>query len=127
MPGKHLYEYAIIRFVPRVERGEFINVGIILFCKACNFLGCKYHLDKEKLKHFPGELEMETIEENLRAFDKICSGAPDGGPIATWEVPERFRWLTAQRSASLQTSRPHSGFSDSLDETLQRLFNELVL
>ena len=127
MPGKHLYEYAVIRFVPRVEREEFINVGIILFCKACNYLGCKYHLDIEKLKLFPGELEVETIEENLHAFEKICLGADDGGPIATWDVPERFRWLTAQRSASLQTSRPHSGFSDSLDETLERLFKELVL
>lgn len=127
MPGKHLYEYAVIRFVPRVEREEFLNVGIILFCKSCNYLRCKYHLDIEKLKLFQGELEMETIEENLDAFKKICSGAKDGGPIATWEVPERFRWLTAQRSASLQTSRPHSGFSDHLDKTVERLFKELVL
>lgn len=127
MPGKHLYEYAVIRLVPRVEREEFLNVGIILFCKACGYLSCKHHLDIEKLKLFPGELEMETIEENLKAFRKICLGKEDGGPIATWDAPERFRWLTAQRSASLQTSRPHSGFSDHLDETLKRLFEELVL
>ena len=127
MPGKHLYEYAVIRLVPRVEREEFMNVGIILFCKGANYLNCKHQIDTEKLKLFSCELEVEEIENNLKAFEKICSGSKDGGPVSQWEKPDRFRWLTAQRSSSLQTSRPHNGFSDDLDATLERLFGELVL
>lgn len=127
MPGKHLYEYAVIRLVPRVEREEFLNVGIILFSKASKYLGCKSFIDTEKLKLFPCELEIEEIENNLKAFEKICSGSKEGGEIAQWEIPDRFRWLTAQRSSSLQTSRPHNGFSDNLEATLERLFEELVL
>lgn len=127
MPGKHLYEYAVIRLVPRVEREEFLNVGIILFCKSAKYLNCKYFIDTEKLKLFPCELEVEEIERNLDAFEKICLGSKDGGSVAEWEVPDRFRWLTAQRSSSLQTSRPHNGFSNDLDATLDRLFSELVL
>ncbi len=127
MPGKHLYEYAVIRLVPRVEREEFLNVGIILFSKGAKYLNCKYRIDTEKLKLFSCELEVEDFEKNLNAFEKICSGSKDGGPVAQWEIPDRFRWLTAQRSASLQTSRPHNGFSDDLDATLERLFGELVL
>ncbi|HPE83233.1 MAG: DUF3037 domain-containing protein [Aequorivita sp.] len=127
MPGKHLYEYAIIRLVPRVEREEFLNVGIILFSKGANYLNCKYQIDTKKLKLFSCELEVEEIENNLKAFEKICSGSKDGGPVARWDIPDRFRWLTAQRSSSLQTSRPHNGFSNDLKATLERLFGELVL
>jgi hypothetical protein len=127
MPGKHLYEYATVRFVPRVEREEFLNVGVILFCKNAKYLNCKFHIDIPKLSLFDCELEIEELEKNLKAFSKICLGDKDGGPIAEWERPDRFRWLTAHRSSSLQTSRPHNGFSDDLDMTLERLFSELVL
>lgn len=127
MPGKHLYEYAVIRLVPRVEREEFLNVGIILFSKKAKFLACKCHIDTEKLKLFSSELDFSEIQKNLISFDKICSGEKDGGPVAQWEIPDRFRWLTALRSSSIQTSRPHNGFSDDLDATLERLFSELVL
>src|SRR5690554_416181 len=127
MPGKHLYEYAVIRLVPRVEREEFLNVGIILFSKGAKYLNCKFFIDRRKLKLFQSELELEEIEKNLAAFEKICAGSRNGGNVAQWDIPERFRWLTAQRSSSIQTSRPHNGFSDNLDETLERLFRELVL
>ena len=127
MPGKHLYEYAVIRLVPRVEREEFLNVGIILFSKGTKYLNCRHQIDPEKLKLFSCELEVAEIENNLKAFEKICTGARDGGPVAQWETPDRFRWLTAQRSSSHQTTRPHNGFSDDLDKTLKRLFEELVL
>ena len=127
MPGKHLYEYAVIRLVPRVEREEFLNVGILLFSKRAQYLNCKTKIDTKKLSFFSCELEVEEIENNLNAFEKICSGSKDGGLVAQWEISDRFRWLTAQRSSSLQTSRPHNGFSDDLDATLERLFAELVL
>ncbi len=127
MPAKHLYEYATVRFVPRVEREEFLNVGVVLFSKGAKYLDCKFHINAKKLSLFDGELELEDLDTNLKAFTKICLGAKDGGPISEWETPDRFRWLTAQRSSSLQTSRPHNGFSNDLDATLERLFGELVL
>ena len=112
MQGKHLYEYAVIRLVPRVEREEFFNVGIILFSKRAKYIKALYKVDEDKLNLFSTELDRESLFANLHVFDKICSGAKEGGPIATLDIPERFRWLTAVRSASIQTSRPHPGFSD---------------
>ena len=106
MQDKHLYEYAVIRIVPKIEREEFINVGLIMFTS---------------------DIDKESLCTNLHVFDKICSGAKDGGPIASLDIPERFRWLTAIRSASIQTSRPHPGFSNDLEQTFERLFQELVL
>lgn len=127
MQDKHLYEYAVIRFVPNVEREEFVNVGVILFSKRNNYIKIRYQINQDKIKLLYPETDFEILQENLEAFNKICCGAKDGGLIASYDVPERFRWLTAVRSASLQTSRPHPGFSADLDATLEKLFRELVL
>lgn len=127
MPEKHLYEYAVIRFVPKVEREEFINVGVVLFSKQAKYLNSIYTLDKRKLKVFSTELEIECLKNGWRVFDKVCLGNKEGGVIAQMDIPDRFRWLTAVRSACIQTSRPHPGFSGDLDATLQKLFKELVL
>lgn len=127
MQGKCLYEYAVIRIVPRVEREEFINVGLILFSKRAKYIRSRYIIDEEKLMLFSSELDLDSVRANLQSFDKICAGDESGGYIASLDIPERFRWLTAVRSASIQTSRPHPGFSEDLDETFGRLFDELVL
>lgn len=127
MQGKHLYDYAVIRVVPRVEREEFINVGLIMYCKLARYLRVRCRVDEEKLRMFPSEMDMECMYDNLAAFEKICAGTEDGGPIAALDIPDRFRWLTAVRSASIQTSRPHAGFADDLDATFERLFEELVM
>lgn len=127
MPEKHLYEYAVIRFVPKVEREEFINVGIILFSKRVKYLNTIYTLDEQKLKVFSTEVDLECLKNALRIFDKVCQGSKEGGMIAQMEIPDRFRWLTAVRNTCIQTSRPHPGFSMNLDATLQQLFKELVL
>ncbi|WP_324721088.1 DUF3037 domain-containing protein [Salinimicrobium sp. HB62] len=127
MPEKHLYEYAIIRVVPRVEREEFLNVGVVLFCKKEKYLKVKHRLDQEKLLMLCPDLDMEQLEKNLTSFEKICEGSQDGGPIAQMDIPSRFRWLTAVRSSVIQTSRPHPGMCDDLEATLTRLFSELVL
>lgn len=127
MQEKHLYEYAVIRVVPKVEREEFINVGIILFSKRAKYIKARYYIDVNKLSLFSSELDFDVLSQNLEVFDKICIGDKNGGLIASMDIPERFRWLTAVRSASIQTSRPHPGFSSDLDQTLDRLFNELVL
>ena len=127
MPGKHLYDYAVVRVVPRVEREEFINVGLIMFSKQARYLKVRIWVDEKKLKLYPSEMELDALYANLDAFEKICAGDKEGGRIATFDIPDRFRWLTAVRSASIQTSRPHAGFADDLDATFDRLFQELVL
>ena len=127
MQDKHLYEYAVIRVLPRVEREEFLNVGIILFCKRENFLKVRYHLDEIRLRCLCEDFDIEEIRKNLESFEKICRGTHDGGPIARLDVPSRFRWLTAVRSSVIQTSRPHPGMSITLEDTVHRLFSEMVL
>lgn len=127
MQGRHLYEYAVIRVLPRVEREEFINVGIIMFSKKAKYIKARYTIDEAKLRLFSTELDMDSLYASLEVFDKVCTGDKKGGAIASLDIPERFRWLTAVRSASIQTSRPHSGFSSDLDETFDKLFEELVL
>lgn len=127
MQERLLYEYAVIRVVPRVEREEFLNVGIVLFCKQKRYLKAVFHLDPKKLELFRSEIDPGQLEQNLKAFVRICEGAPDGGPIAREDVPERFRWLTAVRSSAIQTSRPHPGFTHDLEKTLECLFRDLVL
>lgn len=127
MQDKHLYEYAVIRVLPRVEREEFLNVGIILFCKRENFLRVRFKLDEKRLSCLCEDFDFEEIRKNLESFEKICLGQEDGGPIAQLDVPSRFRWLTAVRSSVIQTSRPHPGMSITLENTLERLFTELVL
>ena len=127
MQEKHLYEYAVIRVVPRVEREEFLNVGIMIFCKRAKFVKMLFAIDEAKMQLFASDLDLEQLQLNLESFQKIAHGAKNGGPIAQFELSERFRWLTALRSSAIQTSRPHSGFSSNLDGTAQRLFEEMVL
>jgi len=126
MQGKHLYEYAIIRVVPRVEREEFINVGVILGDAKSGFLACKIYLDESKLLALDALADLEMIHLNLSSFEKICLGKSNGGKIAAMDLASRFRWLTAVRSSIIQTSRPHMGFSGDLEKTLEKLFEENV-
>jgi len=127
MQGKHLFEYAVIRVLPRVEREEFINVGIILFSKRAKYIRMMYKLDVQRLNLFSTELDVDLLEASLKSFEKICMGMKDGGIIAQLDIPERFRWLTAVRSSCIQTSRPHPGFANNLDKEVEKLFEELVL
>jgi len=127
MHEKHLYEYAVIRVLPRVEREEFINVGIILFSKRAKYICMKYQLDEERLALFSTELDMDLLRETLISFERICNGDKTAGIIAQLDIPERFRWLTAVRSSCIQTSRPHPGYAEKLDAELQKLVEELVL
>lgn len=126
MLGKHLYEYAIIRIVPRVEREEFINVGIILCCKRENYLKSKVLVNEQKIFALDQSADMQLFKEYLDSFAKICDGDNGLSPISKQDVASRFRWLTAVRSSMLQTSRPHIGFTNDLDLTLEKLFEEYV-
>ena len=126
MQEQHLYEYAIIRVVPRVEREEFINVGVVICHWKRHYLGCKIQLDSKKLLMLDPKADVEMIQLNLASFNKICAGTTDGGNIASMDLASRFRWLTAVRSSIIQTSRPHAGSAEDLEKTLERLFDENV-
>lgn len=127
MQEKHLYEYAVIRVVPRVEREEFVNAGIVVFCKRKRFIKVLFTVDVAKLTCLSADLDIDQLRLNLESFEKIARGAKDGGPIALLEVPERFRWLTAVRSSVIQTSRPHPGLCDDPEAKAKMLFEEMVL
>lgn len=127
MHDKVTFEYAIIRIVPKVEREEFFNVGVILFSKRRKFLGIKYHVDPLKLSAFSDELSTELFEKNLTAWRLICEGDSSGGPIGKMEISDRFRWLAAAKSTMIQCSKTHSGLCDDPSQLLESIFREVVL
>ncbi|MDR3025802.1 DUF3037 domain-containing protein [Chryseobacterium sp.] len=126
MQEDKIYEYAVIRLVPKVEREEFFNIGLVMFSKREKFIRVEFYLCPDKFKLMHSKLDYEDIIRNLESFQKIANGDKDGGPIALLDIPERFRWLTAVRSAVVQTSRPHPGKSKDLNNTFGKLFEELV-
>ncbi len=127
MPEKHLFEYAIIRVVPRVEREEFLNVGVIMYCASQKFLKLAYNLDEDRLKALCSHLDIWELLERLRGFEKICNATKDGGPIALFPIASRFRWLSASRSTIIQISKIHPGLCVDANETLRKLMVEMVL
>ena len=127
MQEKYLFEYAVLRIVPKVEREEFLNVGVVLYCPPKKFLQVMYHLNGERIKSFACELDIPEIGQYLQAFEKICSSTKDSGPIGKLPVADRFRWLAATRSTVVQTSKTHTGLCTDPAETLQRLYQQLVL
>lgn len=127
MQDRNLFEYAIIRVVPRVEREEFLNVGVIVYCAKQKYLKSVFVLDETRIQAFSRDLDLDVLHENLKAFTRLCSGGKDGGPIAQLDLASRFRWLTAMRSTVLQTSRVHPGFCKDAEEKLNELLTEQVL
>ena len=127
MQEKHLFEYAVIRVVPCVEREEFLNVGVILYCASQGFLQTVFHLNETKLLAFSTELDLAEIKERLQAFERICQGGKDGGTIGALPLASRFRWLTATRSTVVQTSKVHPGLCKDPGAKLEKLFQEQVL
>ena len=127
MHTHYLFEYAVIRIMPRVERGEFLNAGVILYCPKQQFLKAKYLLDKKKIAYLCGKTDIQELEDNLKIFERISNGSADAGPIAQLPIAERFRWLTATRSTIIQTSKVHPGFCTDAGEMLERLFEQLVV
>lgn len=122
-----VYEYAVIRVVPRVEREEFINVGVIVFCKKTRFLGSSISLNREKLLCLDPEADLETITENLEAFQGIVAGDKGSGSGIAWlDAASRFRWLTATRSTVIQCSKVHPGLTGTTDGIVKKLLLQLV-
>ena len=126
MHEKDLFEYAVIRVVPRVEREEFLNVGVVLYCARQKFLKMLYKIDVPRLKALCNECDADSVNEYLQAFHRVCVGGSDAGPIGRLSMAERFRWLTATRSTVVQTSKVHPGFCENAGETLDKLFVQLV-
>lgn len=126
MQGVKLYEYAVIRLVPKVEREEFFNIGLILFSKKGDYIRLEYHLCEKKFALMHSDLEYEDIIDHLTTLKNIAEGKKECTPISLLDIPERFRWLTSVRSSVIQTSRPHPGKTGDLDKTFERLFEELV-
>jgi len=127
MPDRVTYEYAVIRFVPKVEREEFLNVGVILFSKRKKYLAMKYKVDETRIRAFSADADIQSLNDYLKAWDLICQGAPHGGDIGKLELASRFRWLTASRSTIIQSSKIHPGRCHDPQKVMEDLFKRYVL
>ena len=123
------FDYSIVRVVPRVERGEFINVGVIVFCSQRSFLAARIELDRERLQVLSPGVDAELIEEHLSLIPKVCAGGRAAGPVGALRQRERFHWLVAPRSTVVQLAPVHCGLcapDETLDEVLERLLDRMV-
>ena len=120
------YDYAVIRVVPRVEREEFINVGVILSCEASRYLEARIELDEARLRALAPDLDIESVSRHLQAVTAICRGGPGTGPIGQLPPRARFHWLTAKRSSILQTSPVHTGKCGDMDAIMEHLLRRMV-
>lgn len=120
------YDYAIVRVVPRVEREEFINVGVIVSCPSQDFLEARIELDETRLKALDPAIDLDAVRKNAASIPLICTGGPDAGPIGKLSQRERFHWLIAPRSTILQISPAHSGRCQSPATALEHLMNTMV-
>lgn len=127
MPENHLFEYAVIRIVPRVEREEFLNAGVILYCQKQAFLKALFLIDETRFKCFSDVLDIDEVKTYLLSLERICEGGKEAGPIGELDIASRFRWLTATRSTVVQTSKVHPGLCENAEETLQKLYTQFVL
>ena len=127
MPARNSYDYALVRLVPHVERGECINVGVILFCRTQRFLGSLIHLDEKRAVALAPHLDLDLVRQHLDRIPLICAGGEQAGSIGLLSQPERFHWLVSPRSTIIQTSPVHSGLCDDPQKTLEELFQEMVL
>lgn len=126
MPAPSSFDYALIRVVPRVERGEFLNVGVVLFCRTRRFLGAAIELDVRRLLSFAPGLDVAELERHLAIIPRVCKGGPDGGPIGMLSQAERFHWLVAPRSTMIQTSPVHSGLCREPADALERVMETII-
>jgi hypothetical protein len=127
MPATCSYDYAVIRIVPCVERGEFINAGILLFCRTRRFLDARIHLNQPRLLALAPDVDLSMLQNHLNTIELICRGEREGGPIAQLSQSERFHWLVSPRSAIIQTSPVHCGLCSDPEAALDDLLQKLVL
>ncbi|HEU5090997.1 MAG TPA: DUF3037 domain-containing protein [Roseiflexaceae bacterium] len=127
MPALNSYDYAIIRVVPRVERGEFLNAGIVLFCRTRRFLQARIALNHARLAALAPRLEVGDVEQALATYPAVCAGGKAAGALGALPQTERFHWLVAPRSTVIQTSPVHCGVCADLEHELNRMMERFVL
>jgi hypothetical protein len=126
MPARSAFEYAAIRVVPRVERDEFVNVGVVLLCRQRRFLAARLRLDEARLLALDPQLDLAALAAQLEHIPLVCAGGREAGPIGELPLYERFRWLTAPRSSVIQPGPVHVGLCDDPELALERVFTQLV-
>ena len=126
MRDHYPYDYAVFRVVPRVEREEFVNVGVIVSCPARDFLEARVELDEQRLLALDSALDVESIRAHLATIPAICAGGEQAGPIGQLSQRERFHWLVAPRSTTIQISPVHTGWCENPNEVLEHLLNTMV-
>ena len=126
MESSSTFSYAVYRVVPNVERGERINVGVVVFCRPLKYLAVRTGLDVERLRALWPELDPDAVRPHLRALERIAAGDPEAGPIAQLDETARFHWLTSPSSTIIQSSAVHTGICDEPEQQLEKLFHSLV-
>jgi hypothetical protein len=126
VPAQSSYDYAVIRVVPRVERQEFINAGIIVWCREHDVLEARTQLDAARLRAMHAAVDLDAVRRHLRSIEVVCAGGADAGPIGKLSKRERFDWLVAPRSTMIQSSAVHSGRSADVGATLEHLLEAMV-
>jgi hypothetical protein len=126
VPAQRSYDYAVIRVVPRVERQEFVNAGVLVWCREQDFIEARIELDDARLQVLDPDVDLEAVRRHLASFSVICRGGDDAGPIGKLPKRERFDWLVAPRSTIIQTSAVHTGRCDDLASTMERLLDTMV-
>lgn len=126
MPAECSFDYAIVRVVPRVERGEFLNAGVIVFCPTKDFLEARIELDEARLLALAPAIDVQLVQSHLDVIPRVCRGGEDAGPIGALPLRARWHWLVAPRSTIIQTSPVHAGVADDLLGALESLFTKLV-
>lgn len=127
MPDTHTYDYAVVRVVPDVQRGEFINCGVIVFCRTKKYLVAEVAFDEARLLAFAPAIDVLEVRRHLEVIPRICAGDSTAGPIASLSQSERFNWLIAPRSAMIQMSSVHSGIADDPSQVLGKLMTSMVV
>jgi hypothetical protein len=120
------FDYAVVRVVPRVERGEFVNAGVILFCSTAAFLDARIELNRDRLRALAPEIDVATVESHLAVIPRVCAGGKEAGPIGELPQRARFHWLVAPRSTVIQMSPVHSGVHHDLPKAMESLLQKLV-
>ena len=120
------FEYVLLRVVPRVERGEFINAGVVLYCQEARFLDARVHLDPERLRNLDPRVDPEVVKAHLEAARRVCAGGPGAGAVGLLPPVQRFGWLAAPRSTVVQPSPVHTGLAEDPREALDRLLETMV-
>ncbi|WP_329129227.1 DUF3037 domain-containing protein [Streptomyces sp. NBC_01476] len=126
MSGRDVFEYALVRVVPRIERGEMINAGVLVYCRAKSYLGARIDLDETRLRCLDAEVDVAGVQAALRGYQGVCAGGGPAGQAAGDDAGRRFRWLTAPRSTIVQPGPIHTGLTADPDKEADRLLDLLV-